>query len=145
VTLVFVWDWAGTLLTPALDTAHVTLLLSQLQQHTHAILTNGSQARITEQVRAIGWEGYFTAIQGGERFQKPDPRAMYALMASLGRAPGPNVIMIGDSDSDVECARAAGCSYLLVGDRVDATPFTKLQKMRGSDFERLASGRNFED
>jgi len=128
-----VWDWAQTLITPAFPLKGVSELLDKLSDFDHAVLSNGSQQIITQQAITLGWHKYFKVIRGGDEFQKPDPRAMYSLLVILGVSPGPHVLMIGDSESDMLCARNAGCSWLLVGDDGDVS-FDVLRKMNTRDF-----------
>lgn len=78
-----------------------------------AVLTNKPHGPSVSLIRALGMEAYFAAVwgQGKRAWLKPDKRLFAELMAELG---GGGAVMIGDSITDVETARAAGVPVVLV-------------------------------
>lgn len=112
-TRVIVWDWADTLVSSTGIRQHAESLLRW--PATHAILTNAQGLQVRLQVRKLGWQRYISHIQGAEHaFRKPHPQAMIDLLSALNTVPGPHVLMVGDSDTDMQCAKAAKCRSFCV-------------------------------
>lgn len=80
-----------------------------------ACLTNKPTAFAVPLLRAKGLDGYFSAVFGGDAFErkKPDPLPLRKTREALGCAPEAT-LMIGDSSNDAQAARAAGCPVVLV-------------------------------
>jgi phosphoglycolate phosphatase len=80
-----------------------------------ACLTNKPTAFARPLLAAKGLDGYFSAVFGGDAFErkKPDPLPLLRTCAALGSAPE-RTLMIGDSSNDAAAARAAGCPVVLV-------------------------------
>jgi len=80
-----------------------------------ACLTNKPTAFAKPLLAAKGLDGYFSAVFGGDAFErkKPDPLPLLRTCAALGSAPE-RTLMIGDSSNDAAAARAAGCPVVLV-------------------------------
>ncbi len=66
-------------------------------------------------LQAKGLDGFFTAVFGGDAFErkKPDPLPLLKTCEALGSEAG-RTLMIGDSSNDAQAARAAGCPVVLV-------------------------------
>lgn len=82
-----------------------------------AVVTN-KITRFTERLVAeLGLGGYFHALVCGDTTEQPKPAADPALHACavLGLTVG-DVLFVGDSATDVGCARAAGCAVVCVRD-----------------------------
>lgn len=81
-----------------------------------AICTNKPAALTHDLVKALGWQGRFAAIVGGDTLpqRKPDPAPVYE---AVSRAGGGRAAFVGDSISDTEAARAANipCVALTFG------------------------------
>lgn len=81
-----------------------------------AVCTNKLEDLARRFVAAIGWDGRFAAIVGGDTVgvSKPDPAP---LLAAIERAGGGRGVMIGDSISDTQAARNTGlpCIALTFG------------------------------
>jgi phosphoglycolate phosphatase len=81
-----------------------------------AICTNKLEGLTHELIAALGWQGRFTAIVGGDTLprQKPDPAPV---REAITRAGGGRAAFVGDSISDTDAARAAGipCIALTFG------------------------------
>jgi len=74
-----------------------------------AVLTN-KPVRFSRQIlEGLGLAPYFRHIYGGNSFEtkKPDPAGMGVLLRDFGAAPK-QVMLVGDSDVDVQTARNAG-------------------------------------
>jgi phosphoglycolate phosphatase len=80
-----------------------------------ACLTNKPTAFAVALLRQKGLDGFFSAVFGGDAFErkKPDPLPLLKTCESLGSAPG-HTLMVGDSSNDARAARAAGCPVVLV-------------------------------
>ncbi len=80
-----------------------------------AVLTNKPQELTDLLLPALKLEGYFAAIHGAGRLEvsKPDARVFHAVVDELGGA-GKGAVMIGDSITDVNTARAAGVPVIVV-------------------------------
>ena len=91
--------------------------LSQLKSRGFklACLTNKPTAFAMPLLRLKGLDGFFSAVFGGDAFErkKPDPLPLLKTCEALGATPA-QTLMIGDSSNDARAARAAGCPVVLV-------------------------------
>jgi phosphoglycolate phosphatase len=80
-----------------------------------ACLTNKPLSFAKPLMAAKGLDGYFSAVFGGDSFErkKPDPLPLLKTCEALGTAPA-RTLMLGDSANDAQAARAAGCPVVLV-------------------------------
>lgn len=80
-----------------------------------ACVTNKPTAFSEALLRAMGLNGFFATVTGGDRFgrMKPDPLPLLQTCAVLGSPPA-RTLMVGDSINDALAARAAGCPVVLV-------------------------------
>ena len=80
-----------------------------------ACLTNKPSAFAQPLLRKKGLDGFFSAVFGGDAFErkKPDPLPLLKTCEALGTLPA-RTLMIGDSSNDARAARAAGCPVVLV-------------------------------
>ncbi len=80
-----------------------------------ALVTNKPSRFIDALLKAMGLEGFFSHTLGADALaqKKPDPAPLLHVAGLLDIAPE-RVLMIGDSRSDIEAARAAGCRCLAV-------------------------------
>lgn len=71
-----------------------------------AVCTNKLEGLARELVTALGWDGRFASIVGGDTLpvRKPDPAPLFEAIA---RAGGGRAAFIGDSITDTDTARAA--------------------------------------
>ena len=81
-----------------------------------AVCTNKHEAIARHILETLGVAGRFDAIVGGApgRPRKPNPAALLEAVERLG-AGVPDAVMIGDSEVDLEAARAAAIPIVLVG------------------------------
>jgi phosphoglycolate phosphatase len=77
------------------------------------VLTNKPQELTDLLMSKLGLDKYFAAIfgQGRRPYIKPDARIFQDVVREIG---GPSALMIGDSVTDVQTARAAGAPVILV-------------------------------
>lgn len=68
-------------------------------------------------LRVCGFEHYFDTLVGMDetRRHKPEPEPIFLALERLGEAPGPHVLMVGDSTFDILCGRNAGVQTAAVG------------------------------
>lgn len=80
-----------------------------------ACVTNKPLAFTIPLLKKAGLHDYFEIIYGGDSLakKKPDPMQLLQVCADFGLAPS-EVVAIGDSISDSQAARAAGCRVLTV-------------------------------
>jgi phosphoglycolate phosphatase len=80
-----------------------------------AVLTNKPHGPTKMLVEQLGLERYFGAVfgQGYKSYLKPDPRLFDDVLAELGGR-GSGAVMIGDSITDVETARAGAAPVILM-------------------------------
>jgi phosphoglycolate phosphatase len=104
------------------------------------VLTNKPQAPTVQLLDALGLSPYFGAIygQGKRPYMKPDPRLFPEVLADLGGGAG---VMIGDSITDVETARAAGAPVILVSYGYTERPAASLgADLVVADFRDIPAG-----
>lgn len=80
-----------------------------------ACLTNKPTVFARALLEAKGLAGFFSAVFGGDAFErkKPDPLPLLKTCEALGTLPA-RTLMVGDSSNDAQAARAAGCPVVLV-------------------------------
>ena len=76
------------------------------------VLTNKPQELTDRLLPLLRLDGLFAAVYGAGRksYTKPDPRIFHEVVQDCGGAPG---VMIGDSITDLNTARAAGAPCIL--------------------------------
>jgi phosphoglycolate phosphatase len=77
------------------------------------VLTNKPQELTDLLLPRLKLDGYFRAVYGAGRkpYTKPDPRIFHDILADCGGGPA---VMIGDSITDLNTARAAGVPIVLL-------------------------------
>lgn len=80
-----------------------------------AVVTNKYHRFATGLLQRLDLADYLRVVVGGDTCErrKPDPMPLLHACAQLGVAPS-TALMVGDSSNDVEAARAAGMSVVLV-------------------------------
>jgi phosphoglycolate phosphatase len=80
-----------------------------------AVCTNKYQASSLALIEALGLTKHFTAIAGQDvfPFRKPDPRHLLKTIELAGGDPG-RALMVGDSQTDIDTAKAAGIPVVAV-------------------------------
>ncbi|MCB4823030.1 phosphoglycolate phosphatase [Roseicella aerolata] len=81
-----------------------------------AVCTNKPAAATAALLSALGLDGRFAAVGGGDSFpvRKPDPGHLLGTLRAAGGEPG-QAVMIGDHRNDVLAARGAGLPCLFAG------------------------------
>ncbi len=74
-----------------------------------AVCTNKPEAPARSLLAALGLDGFFAAIGGGDSFpvRKPDPGHLLATLRAAGGVPA-RCVMVGDHHNDIAAARGAG-------------------------------------
>lgn len=82
--------------------------LEELSHLPMAVLTNKPERISKMIIEGLGLAEYFQYVHGGNTFEtkKPDPKGMEILLRDFGAAPR-EVMMVGDSEVDVQTARNA--------------------------------------
>jgi phosphoglycolate phosphatase len=95
------------------DGVETAMAALQAQGVKLAVCTNKLEGLARKLIAALGWQGRFVAIVGGDTLpqRKPDPAPVYAAIAQAG---GGRAVFIGDSISDTDAARAAGIPCVAV-------------------------------
>jgi phosphoglycolate phosphatase len=83
-----------------------------------AIVSNKEGEALRREVAHLGWTLRFGAVVGAgdASADKPHPAPIWHALDLIGVKPGPAVWYVGDTGSDMQAARAAGCTAVLVGD-----------------------------
>ncbi|MCB1381930.1 MAG: phosphoglycolate phosphatase [Notoacmeibacter sp.] len=96
--------------------------------HPLAVCTNKMEALAVRLIDSLGLASRFAAICGADTFgwRKPDPRH---ITSTIGRAGGdPSVgLMIGDTRTDIEAAKAAGIPVVAVAFGYSPEPLAPMQ------------------
>ncbi len=79
------------------------------------ILSNKQGRYLRDEIEHLGWGRYFTAVGGAGDFpvDKPDPGALTALMGLPPGGGGRDIVIIGDTVSDIELANRSDCGAVL--------------------------------
>lgn len=107
--------------------------LDRLSAHgfTLAVCTNKYEALSLRLLDALGLRSRFAAICGQDTFpmKKPDPETLRLTIARAG-GDGARAVMVGDSETDVNVARAAGIPVIGVDFGYTRTPMAELSPDR---------------
>jgi phosphoglycolate phosphatase len=90
-----------------------------------AVCTNKIEALTLPLLDALGWADRFDAVVGGDTLamRKPDPAP---LREAIARAGGGSAVLVGDSITDADTARAAGITFVAVSFGYSDRPANKL-------------------
>ena len=83
-----------------------------------AVVSNKTGRYLRAEVAHLGWDARFAAVigAGDATADKPDPAPLRLALDRLGAVAGPTIWYVGDTASDMQAARAAGVSAVLLGD-----------------------------
>jgi phosphoglycolate phosphatase len=83
-----------------------------------AVNSNKQGMLLRAEAERLGWASLFRALVGAgdAPADKPDPAPMRLALAGCGIGAGPAVWYIGDTALDMQAARSAGCTAVLLGD-----------------------------
>jgi phosphoglycolate phosphatase len=81
------------------------------------VVSNKAGAFLRREVAHLGWAGFFGSVIGaGDATQdKPSAAPLHLALSQLGRVAGPSVWYMGDTALDMQAARAAGVTSVLIG------------------------------
>jgi phosphoglycolate phosphatase len=82
------------------------------------VVSNKTGGFLRKEVAHLGWDGHFQTVigAGDAAADKPRPDSILLALAKTGYAPDRSVWYLGDTASDMQAARAAGVTAVLVGD-----------------------------
>jgi phosphoglycolate phosphatase len=82
-----------------------------------AVVSNKTGRFLRAEVAHLGWAAHFGAVIGAGDAQadKPDPAPLHLALDRLGRSAGRSVWYLGDTALDMQSARAAGVTAVLLG------------------------------
>lgn len=82
------------------------------------VVSNKAGRFLRAEVAHLGWETHFGAVVGAgdASTDKPDPAPILLALDRLGHSADTSVWYLGDTALDMQCARAAGVTAVLVGD-----------------------------
>jgi phosphoglycolate phosphatase len=85
---------------------------------TQGIVSNKTGRFLRAEVTHLGWDAHFATVVGAgdAAADKPDPAPILLALGNLGAMAGTDVWYLGDTASDMQAARAAGVTGVLVGD-----------------------------
>lgn len=81
------------------------------------VVSNKQGPLLREEAAHLGWSSRFAALVGAgdAAADKPDAAPLRLALAACRIEPGPHVWYVGDTALDMQAARAAGCTAVLVG------------------------------
>jgi phosphoglycolate phosphatase len=82
------------------------------------VVSNKTGQFLRAEVAHLGWSQFFSTIVGAgdAHADKPDPASILLALKNLNFGPDSTVWYLGDTASDMQAARAAGITAVLVGD-----------------------------
>ena len=99
---------------PGAEAAILAVAAAGLPQ---GVISNKQGPLLRAEAAHLGWAGHFRTLVGAgdAAADKPDPAPFALALPALGRAAGPEVWYVGDTALDMQAARAAGCTAVLLG------------------------------
>jgi phosphoglycolate phosphatase len=81
------------------------------------VVSNKAGAFLRRETAHLEWDRFFGAVigAGDATADKPDPAPIHLALAQLGRTADPSVWYMGDTALDMQAARAAGVTAVLIG------------------------------
>lgn len=88
------------------------------------VVSNKKGDNLRTEIETLGWNDYFDAVVGSDDALRDKPHAdpVHLAFEKSGLAPHPGVWFIGDSEIDLECAEATGCTAILYGESAREHP-----------------------
>ena len=108
-------NFCNTIYSENLDTIKIyndtKTTLQKLNKYIKAIITNTPKDCTKQILKKFNIETFFSLIITSDEVQKakPDPEIIYKACESLHVSPE-NVLLIGDTKSDIQAGKASGCS-----------------------------------
>lgn len=103
--------------------AHALLEVLSKKGIPTGVVSNKNSLFLHKEVTHLGWDNYFGALVGAGDAVRDKPAADPILLAleKLKVPVSSNVWMVGDAPVDWDCASAAGCRAIAIGDRFETT------------------------
>jgi phosphoglycolate phosphatase len=81
------------------------------------VVSNKAGGFLRREIEHLGWSRFFGPVVGAgdAAADKPDPAPIHLALARAGHAADPSVWYIGDTALDMQAARAAGVTAVLIG------------------------------
>jgi phosphoglycolate phosphatase len=81
------------------------------------VVSNKAGAFLRREATHLGWDRFFGSVigAGDAAADKPDPAPIHLALSQLGRTADPSVWYMGDTALDMQAARAAGVTAVLIG------------------------------
>jgi phosphoglycolate phosphatase len=91
------------------------------------IVSNKVGEFLRREVDRLGWTSFFGSIVGAgdATADKPACEPVHLALAPSGVPAGEEVWFVGDTATDMECARNSGCIGVLLGDPVSEEEFAR--------------------
>ncbi|MBM3468973.1 MAG: HAD family hydrolase [Alphaproteobacteria bacterium] len=85
------------------------------------IVSNKNSTFLHKEVNHLGWKNYFGALVGAGDATRDKPAAdpIFLALKNLNVSVSPHVWMVGDAPVDWDCALAAGCQAIAIGNRFE--------------------------
>jgi len=82
------------------------------------VVSNKTGRFLRAEVGHLGWAGHFRTVigAGDATADKPNPAPIHLALQQLSATAGPTVWYLGDTALDMQAARAAGVTAVLIGD-----------------------------
>ncbi len=95
--------------------------------HYLAVVSNKTGAVLRNEAAHLGWSPLFGSIVGAgdAHTDKPHCAPVELALQPSGITPGSDVWFVGDTAVDMECALAAGCVPVLLGDAEPSSEFAQ--------------------
>jgi phosphoglycolate phosphatase len=107
-----------------------------------AVISNKQGALLRAEAGHLGWTPVFAALVGAgdAEADKPDPAPFRIALAACGVQPGAHVWYVGDTAMDMQAARRAGLTAVLIGDAThDGGVMVASPDLAFADAEALAA------
>lgn len=81
------------------------------------VVSNKAGAFLRREATHLGWDRFFGSVigAGDATADKPDPAPIHLALSQLGRTADPSVWYMGDTALDMQAARSAGVTAVLIG------------------------------
>jgi phosphoglycolate phosphatase len=101
------------------------------------VVSNKKGPNLRQEVKHLGWSGFFDTIVGADDAPRDKPHAdpVHLAFEKSHLKPGPHVWFIGDSEVDLECAHATGCTAILYGDLTHDNPHYTATQFLGQPYD----------
>ncbi|MFL1461318.1 HAD family hydrolase [Roseococcus sp. DSY-14] len=94
----------------------VPAMLAALEGWPMGVVSNKQGPLLRAEAAHLGWRFGALVGAGDAAADKPDAAPLRMALAAMGHAPGAAIWYVGDTALDMQAARAAGCTAVLLGD-----------------------------